>query len=171
VGYWSNFSVRGYALDQHNNFRRDGLPINAETSLWLGNKQGIDVLRGTSGKPGSARPVAWSTWWSSDPTARTAARCWASSRWHLHAALDLGDSAGRTATSAGASAEATHLDPPLNSARGIARASRRRANAHRCRQAARGSRGFNHQSQPSQPGFSMLGPRVPTRATSTRASA
>jgi iron complex outermembrane receptor protein len=49
VGYWSNFTVRGYALDQRANFRRDGLPINAETSLWLGNKQGIDILRGTSG--------------------------------------------------------------------------------------------------------------------------
>src|SRR5262245_61648907 len=24
VGYWSNFTVRGYALDQRNNYRRDG---------------------------------------------------------------------------------------------------------------------------------------------------
>src|SRR5262252_9118494 len=49
IGYWSNFAVRGYALDQRSNFRRDGLPISAETSLWLGNKSGIEVLRGTSG--------------------------------------------------------------------------------------------------------------------------
>src|SRR5512138_7564 len=48
-GYWSNFTVRGFVLDPRNNVRRDGLPVNAETSLWLGNKQGIEVLRGISG--------------------------------------------------------------------------------------------------------------------------
>ena len=49
AGYWSSFSVRGYRLDERQNYRRDGLPINAETALWLGNKSSIEVLRGTSG--------------------------------------------------------------------------------------------------------------------------
>ena len=49
VGYWSSFSVRGYRLDERQNYRRDGLPINAETALWLGNKSSLEVLRGTSG--------------------------------------------------------------------------------------------------------------------------
>ncbi len=48
-GYWSNFTIRGFTLDPRANYRRDGLPINAETALWLGNKQALEVLKGASG--------------------------------------------------------------------------------------------------------------------------
>ncbi|MBX3621264.1 MAG: TonB-dependent siderophore receptor [Rhizobacter sp.] len=56
-GYWSNFTVRGFVIDPRYNFRRDGLPINAETSLPLANKDAVEVLKGTSGiQAGTSAP-------------------------------------------------------------------------------------------------------------------
>lgn len=48
-GYWDFLSVRGFTLDNLYNYRREGLPINAETSIPLDNKAAIEVLKGTSG--------------------------------------------------------------------------------------------------------------------------
>ncbi|MEK0416668.1 MAG: hypothetical protein RI949_674, partial [Pseudomonadota bacterium] len=48
-GYWSNFTARGFVLDNRSNYRRDGLPINAETALPLDNKERVEVLKGVSG--------------------------------------------------------------------------------------------------------------------------
>ena len=48
-GYWSILSSRGYTLDNRSNYRRDGLPINAETAIALDNKERLDLLKGTSG--------------------------------------------------------------------------------------------------------------------------
>ena len=48
-GYWSYLTVRGFVLDNRSNYRRDGLPINAETAIGLANKERIEVLKGTSG--------------------------------------------------------------------------------------------------------------------------
>ena len=42
-GYWDFLSVRGYTLDQRYNYRRDGLPINAETSIPLDNKARLEI--------------------------------------------------------------------------------------------------------------------------------
>ncbi|MFM8901690.1 MAG: TonB-dependent siderophore receptor, partial [Burkholderiales bacterium] len=48
-GYWDYLTIRGYVLDNRSNYRRDGLPISAETSLPLDNKERIEILKGTSG--------------------------------------------------------------------------------------------------------------------------
>ncbi|HET7526015.1 MAG TPA: TonB-dependent receptor, partial [Burkholderiaceae bacterium] len=77
--------------------------------------------------------------------------------------LDVGDRAGPDGRIGWRiSAEATHLDPPLNAARGhregIAAAGEWRLDADKLLEA---ELELNRQSQPSQPGFSMLGPRVP----------
>jgi iron complex outermembrane receptor protein len=174
VGYWSNFSVRGFALDQRNNYRRDGLPISAETSLWLGNKHSIDVLRGTSGmqagvsapgglvnlvvkRPNGAPLRSGSLFVESDGT--------------VGLALDIGDRAGADGSFGWRlGAEATHLDPPLNAARGhregIAAAGEWRIDSGKLLEA---EIELNRQSQPSQAGFSMLGPVVPdARGTDPR---
>jgi len=165
VGYWSNFTVRGFALDLRNNYRRDGLPISAETSLWLGNKQGIDVLRGTSGmQAGVSAPGGLVNLVVKRPNgAHRSAMLGFESDGTYGLALDLGDRAGPDGSIGWRlSAEATHLDPPLNSARGnrqgIAAAGEWRVDADKLLEA---EIEFNRQSQPSQPGFSMLGPRVP----------
>jgi iron complex outermembrane receptor protein len=48
-GYIGYLTVRGFLLDNRFNYRRDGLPINAETSIPLDNKAWVDILKGTSG--------------------------------------------------------------------------------------------------------------------------
>lgn len=56
-GYWDFLSVRGFTLDNAYNYRREGLPINAETSIPLDNKDGVEVLKGTSGiQAGTSSP-------------------------------------------------------------------------------------------------------------------
>lgn len=49
TGYWDFLSVRGFVLDNAHNYRREGLPINTETSIALENKAAVEVLKGTSG--------------------------------------------------------------------------------------------------------------------------
>lgn len=56
-GYWDIVSIRGYTLDNVYNFRREGLPINAETSIPLDNKERVELLKGTSGiQAGTSAP-------------------------------------------------------------------------------------------------------------------
>ncbi|HNB44999.1 MAG TPA: TonB-dependent receptor, partial [Burkholderiaceae bacterium] len=57
TGYWDYLSVRGFLLDNRFNYRRDGLPINAETSIALANKASIELLKGISGmQAGTSAP-------------------------------------------------------------------------------------------------------------------
>ncbi len=53
-GYWDYLTIRGYVVDNRANYRRDGLPISAETTLPLDNKERIEVLKGTSGMQAGA---------------------------------------------------------------------------------------------------------------------
>ena len=56
-GYWGQLAVRGFTLDNRFNYRRDGLPINAETVIAPGNKQALEILKGTSGlQAGTSAP-------------------------------------------------------------------------------------------------------------------
>lgn len=55
--YWDKLSVRGFALDNRYNYRREGLPISAETIIPMDNKQRIELLKGTSGiQSGTSTP-------------------------------------------------------------------------------------------------------------------
>ena len=55
--YWDMLSVRGYTLDNRYNFRREGLPISAETMIPMDNKERIELLKGTSGiQAGTSAP-------------------------------------------------------------------------------------------------------------------
>ncbi len=49
AGYWTFLTIRGFVIDNRLNYRRDGLPINAETALPLADKAAVEVLKGTSG--------------------------------------------------------------------------------------------------------------------------
>jgi len=49
AGYLTALSIRGLALDNFQNLRRDGLPFIAETRLPLDNIASIEVLKGSSG--------------------------------------------------------------------------------------------------------------------------
>ncbi len=55
--YWDKLSVRGYALDNRYNYRREGLPISAESIIAMDNKERIELLKGTSGiQSGTSAP-------------------------------------------------------------------------------------------------------------------
>ena len=57
TGYWDYATVRGFVLDNKFNYRRDGLPISAETYLPLDNKERVEILKGTSGmQAGTSAP-------------------------------------------------------------------------------------------------------------------
>jgi iron complex outermembrane receptor protein len=57
VGYYDFASVRGFVLDSTYNFRREGLPISAETSLPLEHLERVELLKGTSGiQAGTSAP-------------------------------------------------------------------------------------------------------------------
>jgi iron complex outermembrane recepter protein len=49
VGYWDYATVRGFVLDNKYNYRREGLPISAESAIGLDNKASVEILKGTSG--------------------------------------------------------------------------------------------------------------------------
>jgi len=49
VGYWDSLSIRGFTLSNAYNWRREGLPINAETRIALDNKAAVELFKGTSG--------------------------------------------------------------------------------------------------------------------------
>ncbi|MDB5872316.1 MAG: TonB-dependent siderophore receptor, partial [Ramlibacter sp.] len=56
-GYWDFISIRGFTLDNRFNFRREGLPISAETTIPLDNKERVEILKGTSGiQAGTSAP-------------------------------------------------------------------------------------------------------------------
>ena len=55
--YWDILSVRGFTLDNRYNYRREGLPINAETMIAMDNKERIELFKGTSGiQAGTSAP-------------------------------------------------------------------------------------------------------------------
>jgi iron complex outermembrane receptor protein len=55
--YWDMLSVRGFTLDNRYNYRREGLPISAETMIPMDNKERIELLKGTSGtQAGTSSP-------------------------------------------------------------------------------------------------------------------
>ncbi|MGJ7493363.1 TonB-dependent siderophore receptor [Variovorax sp. ZT4R33] len=57
AGYWDYLTIRGFVLDNRFNYRREGLPISAETAIPLDNKERIEILRGTSGiQAGTSAP-------------------------------------------------------------------------------------------------------------------
>ena len=165
-GYWSIISARGYTLDNRYNYRRDGLPINAETAIALDNKERLEVLKGTSGiqagtsAPGGIvnlvvkRPVGGSI--------RHARFEWRQPGSAL-AAFDLAERFGpEGAFGLRLNAAAEHLDPPERHTQGrrslFALAGDWQIGADTLLQAEVES---SHQSQPSVTGFSMLGNTVP----------
>lgn len=165
-GYWTQLAVRGYTLDARSNFRRDGLPINAETTLNAGNKQALEILKGVSGlQAGVSSPGGLVNLVVKRPQGNHAlASLGWSEEGNVAAALDV----SRRLDSGVAwrlSAEAERLDPPPQAARG------NRSLAAGAFEARLGTQGLlevefeaSHQSQPSLPGFSLLGSRLPNAA-------
>lgn len=164
-GYWSQLAVRGFTLDNRFNYRRDGLPINAETVIGQANKQALEILKGTSGlQAGTSAPGGLVNLVVKRPQrgVRSAALSFEGPG-SVGASVDVGDRIG-TDGSLGwrINASADRLDPPAHNSQG----SRRLLAGAFDAQLARGSLleaefELSHQSQPSVPGFSLLGGRLP----------
>ncbi|MFN0182584.1 MAG: TonB-dependent siderophore receptor [Aquabacterium sp.] len=161
-GYWSQYTVRGFVLDPRFNMRRDGLPISGETLLALDNKQGLQVLKGTSGiQAGTSAPGGLVNLIVKRPAGRvrSAHIAWQDEASQL-AHVDVGDTAGAIGWRINAAAEA--LRPAQDGARG-----RRHLLAAALDLDAGAAGRFEieaevgHQAQPSVPGFSLLGDRIP----------
>jgi iron complex outermembrane receptor protein len=92
-GYWDFVSIRGFTLDNRFNFRRDGLPISAETTIPLDNKERVEILKGTSGiQAGTSTPGGLVNYVVKRPTDDNLreARLEVTSRSSVLAAADLG---------------------------------------------------------------------------------
>ena len=168
-GYWSNLTVRGFVLDNRANYRRDGLPINAETALPLAAVERIELLKGTSGiQAGTSSPGGLVNLVVKRPDAdlRSARVEWREDG-TLGAAADLSQRFGADrAFGLRLNAFAENLDPPVRDARGQRR---QFALAGDWRLAAasvlEAEVDWARQRQPSVPGFSLLGDRVPDPAS------
>ena len=168
-GYWDFLSVRGFVLDNRFNYRRDGLPINAETSIPLDNKARVEILKGTTGmQAGTSAPgglVNFIVKRPLDEPVRTVGVEWRE-RGSVTAAADLSQRFGiDNAFGARVNAAFVHLDPLLRSAEGqrrsLAAAGDWRIDTDTLLEAEVET---SHRAQPSQPGFSLLGNNVPAPA-------
>jgi len=93
AGYWDYLTVRGFVLDNRFNYRREGLPISAETSIPLDNKERVEILRGTSGiQAGTSAPGGLVNYVVKRPTEQDlrTVRIETTSRGSLLGAVDLG---------------------------------------------------------------------------------
>ena len=164
-GYWSILSVRGYTLDNRFNYRRDGLPINAETAIALENKDRLELIKGTSGiQAGTSAPGGLVNLVVKRPVAglRSATVEWRQSG-SVRGAVDLSErfgTDGRFGLRLNAAVE--HLDPQVRNTRGNrslwALAGDWQISSSTLLQAEIEA---SHQSQPSVAGYSMLGNTVP----------
>lgn len=162
-GYWSKIAVRGFALDERYNLRRDGLPINGETAIALANKERFELIKGTSGiQAGTSSPAGLVNFVVKRPGAdRTTLTLEAREAGSAGIALDLGRRVTDTvAVRLNASAE--RLDPPVRNTRGersmLALAADWRVTPQALLQLELET---SHQRQPSVAGYSLLGDRVP----------
>ncbi|MDP1901907.1 MAG: TonB-dependent siderophore receptor [Rubrivivax sp.] len=164
-GYWSMISARGYTLDNRFNYRRDGLPINAETAIALENKERVELLKGTSGiQAGTSAPGGLVNLVTKRATGSVrSARLEARQGGAVLGAVDLGEQFGPEGR-LGLRLNAAHerLDSQTRHTQGerwlLALAMDWQLSADTLLQAEVES---SHQRQPSVAGFSMLGERVP----------
>ena len=164
-GYWSFLTVRGFVIDNRANYRRDGLPINAETFISFSNKDRVEVLKGTSGmQAGTSAPGGLVNLVVKRPQSRVRSL---SLDWQqdgsLGAQADLAERAGMDDQFGWRlNLQAAHLQPATRSANGR---SQLWAIATDWQFTPDSKLEFEfeqgHRAQPSVPGFSLLGNKLP----------
>ncbi|MEW6703724.1 MAG: TonB-dependent siderophore receptor [Pseudomonadota bacterium] len=165
-GYWQSLTVRGFVIDNRFNYRRDGLPVNAETVLPLDNKSSLELLKGISGiQAGTSAPGGLVNLVVKRPTKNQHS---AVIEWRepgsIGTALDLSQRFGKDES----------LGLRINAAYDALRPQVRNAEGHAYLLAIAGDWRLapdtlleaeaetSRQSQPSVPGFSLLGDRLPS---------
>ncbi len=165
-GYWDFVSIRGFTLDNRFNFRREGLPISAETTIPLDNKERIEILKGTSGiQSGTSAPGGLVNYAVKRPTEKDLreVRLEAASRSSLLAAVDLGGRFGTDrALGYRLNVAQERLRPLVHNLDGqrsvVALATDWRISRD---SVLEGELEWSHKSQASQVGLSMLGSKLP----------
>jgi iron complex outermembrane receptor protein len=164
-GYWTSISARGFQVDNRANFRRDGLPIHGETVIHLGNKRSLELLKGTSGMlAGTSAPGGLVNMVVKRPTSRLRGVTLDVNEYGgAGLSLDMAERFGPDdAFGLRVNAGYERLSPALRDAAGrkslVALAGEWRGVSTLVEAEFEQSR----QSQPSQPGFSLLGDRVPS---------
>ena len=169
VGYWDFLTLRGFVIDNRFNFRRDGLPINAETSIGLDNKERFELLKGTSGlQAGTSAPGGLVNFVVKRPTQAPLRRVQlgieqagsVSAAADISQRFGIGDAFGLRLNAA-----AERMDPLVRAAKGerrlLALAGDWKVSTDTLVEAEFET---SHRSQPSVPGFSLLGPALPVPA-------
>lgn len=165
-GYWDFLTVRGFVIDNRFNYRREGLPISAETSIPLENKERIEVLKGTSGiQAGTSAPGGLVNYVVKRPTSQTLrdVRLEATGKGSVLLAADLGGRLGADQVF-GYRLNVAHEDlkPLTRNLTGqrslLALATDWRLNRDTLLSA---ELEWSRKSQPSQAGFSLLGTVLP----------
>jgi iron complex outermembrane recepter protein len=166
TGYWDYATVRGFVLDNKFNYRREGLPISAETFIPLENKERIEILKGTSGiQAGTSAPGGLINYAVKRPTAQPlrTIKLEAGSAGSVSAAADLGGRFGNSDVFGyRLNLAAEKLNTPTPNTRGsrelaalamdwrIGKDSLLEAEVE-----------YSRRSQPSVPGLSLLGNTLP----------
>lgn len=165
-GYWDFVSIRGFTLDNRFNYRREGLPINAETPIPLFNKERVEILKGASGiQAGTSAPGGLVNYAVKRPTEKDLreVRLEVSQRSSVLAAADLGGRFGADkAFGYRLNLMQERLRPEIRNLdgerRGVALAADWRVNRDAVLE---GEFEWSRQQQPSQTGFSLLGGTLP----------
>ncbi len=169
-GYWSQLAVRGFIVDNRFNYRRDGLPINAETIIPLANKQALELLQGTSGlQAGTSAPGGLVNLVVKRPLAQAlmSAKLDVDEGGLLGAAVDIGNRAGADGSIGWRiNASGARLGTPIRNTKG-SEASLALAGEARFAPATtlEAEVEWSRHSQPSVPGFSLLGSRLPAASS------
>ena len=168
-GYWSFLSVRGITLDNRFNYRRDGLPINAETVLALGNKSRLEIIKGTSGiQAGTSAPGGLVNLVVKRPDAEVhSARIEVRQGGGMGVAVDLSHRMGQDGQfGLRVNAGYEDLAPQTRNAKGYRRLAAVAADARLTTDLlVELEFESSRQQQPSVPGFSLLGNAVPDAKT------
>jgi iron complex outermembrane receptor protein len=159
-------AVRGYTLDNRFNYEREGLPINAETSIPLENKERIEILKGLSGlQAGVSAPGGLVNYVVKRPTDADlrVTRLELAERGDVLASVDAG---GRVPSAAQfgyrLNLASEDLEPKLRDASG-SRAMASFAGDWKLSEDSlvEAEVEWSKRSQPSQAGFSLLGSSLP----------
>jgi iron complex outermembrane receptor protein len=172
AGYWDFIAVRGFTLDNTHNYRRDGLPINTETSIALDNKSAIEVFKGTSGiQAGMSSPGGLINYVVKRPDGhlRTAELA-VSEHGDILTAIDLSERFGpNNVLGARLNVANERLNSAISNTKGnrqlVALASDIRLTPDTLLEA---EIEYSRRSQHSVPGFSMLGTTLPLASTIDR---
>ena len=166
AGYWDYLTVRGFVLDNRFNYRREGLPISAQTSIPLDNKERVEILRGTSGiQAGTSAPGGMVNYVVKRPTTHDLreVRLETTSRGSVLGAVDLGGRFGedqRFGYRINLANE--NLKPLTHNLDGNRNIFSLAADWRITRDSVLEAEiEYSHKTQPSQNGFSLLGGRLP----------